>query len=90
MARKNPDTTMWLLLAGGAVGVYLLLRSRKAAAATTKPSASRYVWRYFGRGADRDAVCRDVLTGQYVDDQLCEKALGPADAEQLEGVGWWW
>ena len=35
MARKNPDMTLWLLVAGAAVGAFFLFR--KKADAKTKP-----------------------------------------------------
>lgn len=91
--RQNPLGISWLWwLAAGAGAYYLYVRPRSQGRAPGVPEAqriaqkARYEWQYFGKGADRDAVCRDRLKGAYVDDALCEKVQGPSDIEQLEGL----
>lgn len=93
MARKNPDTMTWVLLGAAAIGAYVLFgrKSKVAVAATTRakssptpgspPGGQRYQAQFFGKGEDRDFVCFDKHTRQYVDEQICETEL------QLEGVG---
>lgn len=95
MARKrrnNPLGVPWWLIGLGAAGAYYLyMRPRAAGRPPGVPEAkrladqARYQWQYFGKGGDRDAVCRDKLQNAYVDDSVCEKIHGPKDAEMLEG-----
>lgn len=94
--RHNPLGVSWWLLGLGAAGAYYLyVRPKKAGRKPGVPEAkrladqARYEWQTFGKGADADAVCRDRVKGAYVDDALCEKALGPAGFEfkELEAFG---
>ena len=103
MARRqnNPLGISWLWFGlAGAAGYYLYMRpkaegrpagvaeAKRLAEKVTAPKQSyKYLWKYYGRGADRDAVCRDVSSGQYVDDAMCEKLHGPAFPGRVSGVG---